>query len=425
MKKYKAYKDSGIDWIGDIPEQWVLTPLKYCVNCNEISLGEDTPENFLIEYIDIGSVTLEDGVVTTQAFFFKDSPSRARRIVKEGNVIVSTVRTYLKAIARIKIQQANLIASTGFAVLSAKNILNPGFLYYFCISNGFVNDVNSISKGVSYPSVTASDLLKLQICIPALHEQSQIGQYLDHKIAEIDKLITDKGRLIELLNDERTAVINQAVTKGLDLSVPMKNSGIEWYGEMPSHWHLKRMKYLCEIGTGDKDTENREADGAYPFYVRSDTIERISTYSFDGEAILTAGDGVGVCKVWHYVTGKFDYHQRVYRMSDFSEVLGRYLFYYLKENFEKEVKKLSAKSTVDSLRRPMFQNFLVAFGSKDEQLSIINFIEMEESRINSITEKIIDEIRLLTEYKTALISEAVTGKVDVRNEVIAESIITA
>ena len=104
------------------------------------------------------------------------------------------------------------------------------------------------------------------------------------------------------------------------------DSGVEWLGEIPEHWETSRLKFLCNITTGGKDTENKIDAGEYPFYVRSQTVERINSYSFNGEAILTAGDGVGVGKVFHYVNGKFDFHQRVYMFYAFKKVVGRFLF---------------------------------------------------------------------------------------------------
>lgn len=191
-----------------------------------------------------------------------------------------------------------------------------------------------------------------------------------------------------------------------------KHSGIEWIGEIPKHWEINRMKYLCDIGTGDKDTENAVDEGEFPFFVRSQTIERINSYSFDGEAILTAGDGVGVCKVWHHINGKFDYHQRVYRMSDFKKVNGKFLFYFLKQNFGLEVKKLSAKSTVDSLRRPMFQNFPVAFGTEEESIAIANYLDKKTAEIDILIEKKQQLIQLYKEERTATINQAVTKGLD-------------
>jgi len=167
----------------------------------------------------------------------------------------------------------------------------------------------------------------------------------------------------------------------------MSDSKVEWIGSIPDDWQMKKLRYLATIDTGNKDTQDRDDDGIYPFYVRSDTVERINSYSFNGEAILTAGDGVGVGRVFHYATGKFAYHQRVYKLSDFEQVDGKYMYYYISENFHKEVMKLSAKSTVDSLRRPMFSNFPVVFPGLDLQYKIRNFLDIKISQFDSIMAK--------------------------------------
>lgn len=193
----------------------------------------------------------------------------------------------------------------------------------------------------------------------------------------------------------------------------MKDSGVEWLGRIPKEWEEKRLRYIASIDTGNKDTQDRVEDGEYPFYVRSDVVERINSYSFDGEAILTAGDGVGVGKVFHYVDGKFAFHQRVYKLSDFKYIYGKLLYYYIVENFHKEVIKLSAKSTVDSLRRPMFSDFIVTFPQKTEQQKIANFLDYKTAQFDSIISKKEKLIEKLEEAKKSLISEVVTGKVKI------------
>lgn len=187
-----------------------------------------------------------------------------------------------------------------------------------------------------------------------------------------------------------------------------KETGIEWLGDIPEHWTVKKLRFLVKITTGDKDTENREEDGEYPFYVRSQTVESISSYSFDGEAILTAGDGVGVCKVWHYVNGKFDFHQRVYMLYGFKELLGKYLFHYIRSNFIHEILKLSAKSTVDSLRLPMFKEFIVAYPEIEEQEAISNFLDEKVSMLESLIANKHSFIEKLHEKRICIISNAVT-----------------
>ncbi|HLS53414.1 MAG TPA: restriction endonuclease subunit S, partial [Tissierellaceae bacterium] len=124
-------------------------------------------------------------------------------------------------------------------------------------------------------------------------------------------------------------------------------------GIIPEDWEESFLENLCDISTGDKDTKDRKEDGKYPFFVRSNNVESIDSYSYDGEAILTAGDGVGTGKVFHYVNGKFDYHQRVYCLREFRDINGKYLYYYFSWNFIKQVVKYSAKTSVDSVRKEM------------------------------------------------------------------------
>lgn len=190
-----------------------------------------------------------------------------------------------------------------------------------------------------------------------------------------------------------------------------KDSGVEWIGEIPSHWGIKKLKYLSDIKTGDKDTQDSVEDGIYPFFVRSDNVEAINSYSFDGEAVLTAGDGVGVAKVFHYINGKFAYHQRVYKISDFKEIDGRYFYYYMKVNFGKEVQKLSAKTTVDSLRLPMFGNFPVVIPT-DGGKQIVKYLDKKTSQIENLISKKEELIETLKASRTKLISETVTKGLD-------------
>ena len=193
----------------------------------------------------------------------------------------------------------------------------------------------------------------------------------------------------------------------------MIKTTIPWIDNMPADWKIKRLKNIAKIKTGDKDTINRNKNGKYPFYVRSQKIERINSYTFEGEAILTAGDGVGVGKVFHYVNEKFDYHQRVYKISDFKGIDGKYLFYYIKNNLPKEIIRKNAKSTVDLLRLPMFLGFPVTFGTLAEQREIVNILDNKISSLSKSNLVILSEIEKLQEYKKILIHDVVTGKMKV------------
>jgi len=192
-----------------------------------------------------------------------------------------------------------------------------------------------------------------------------------------------------------------------------KDSGIDWLGEVPDHWQIRRFKFLTSITTGGKNTEDKEDGGEYPFFVRSQIPEKINTYSYDGEAILTAGDGAGVGKVYHYVNGKFDYHQRVYKFSDFTKVSGQYLYRYLYVNFYNVAILGTAKSTVDSLRLPLIQDFNICFPEgKEEQSRIIQYLDKKTTQIDEAIAIKQKQIELLKERKQIIIQKAVTQGLD-------------
>lgn len=191
-----------------------------------------------------------------------------------------------------------------------------------------------------------------------------------------------------------------------------QDSGIEWLGEIPNSWQVKKLKYLCKVTTGNKDTVNAVEDGKYPFFVRSQTVERINSIGADCEAVLTAGDGVGVGKVYHYYKGKFDFHQRVYMLYDFGDVIGRFVYYYLSSNFYKVALEGNAKSTVDSLRLPQFLNFAFSLPTIKEQDWIVDFLDHETTKIDHLIEKQQRLIELLKEKRQAVISHAVTKGLD-------------
>lgn len=191
----------------------------------------------------------------------------------------------------------------------------------------------------------------------------------------------------------------------------MKDSGIEWIGEIPGNWKEERLKFLCSITTGNEDTQNANPEGMYPFYVRSPEIEKCDRFTFDGEGILVAGDGAGAGRVFHYATGKYAIHQRVYLLHDI-KLDGRYLHYYVSNIFPSLMNFGSAQSTVPSLRLPMLQNFNVVYPSFHIQKNIASFLDTKCAEIDALTADIQKEIETLQEYRKSVITEAVTKGLD-------------
>ena len=194
----------------------------------------------------------------------------------------------------------------------------------------------------------------------------------------------------------------------------MKDSGIEWIGEIPEDWDVIRLRYLCEIFTGNQDTQDNVSDGIYPFYVRSPIVEKSNKYTFEGPAILMAGDGVGAGKIFHYVDGKYGCHQRVYSLQHIHNVNRRYLYYYLQNLFYISIETANTKSTVDSVRLSMLQDFPIAMPTFEQQ-KIADFLDCKCSEIDSVISKTRETIEEYKKLKQSIITEVVTGKVKIEN----------
>jgi type I restriction enzyme, S subunit len=435
MGKYRGYekhKDSGVEWLGEIPEHWNVKRLKNMASCNDEALGENTSPDYEMEYVDISSVDLISGITHHENMIFDKAPSRARRKVKDGDTIISTVRTYLKSIAAIKEPPSNLIVSTGFAVIRPKSKINPDYIGYLLQTEGFIGDVVSNSVGVSYPAINSTVLISLPVVEPTLEEQQSIAHFLDRKTSQIDALIAKKEALLEKLDEKRTALISHAVTKGLDPNVPMKDSGVEWLGEIPDHWNVKRLNFLAKrIGDGIHSTPEYVDNSEYHFIngnnlikgkiVINDSTKCVSKEEFnkynlnlDKRTLLLSINGtignVAFYKNEPVMLGK----SAAYIVLN-SDIEINFAYYFLlsqntKNYFFDEV----TGTTIFNLSLKSIKNIFFTHSSLEEQKTIARYLERKTSEIDQQKVKVKEAITLLKEYRTALITNAVTGKIDVR-----------
>ena len=232
-----------------LPPAWSSKRLKYLATYNDEVLAESTDEEKEIDYVEISGVSLTEGIEKTEHLPFGHAPSRARRRVRSGDILISTVRTYLQAIAKVEQASPDLIASTGFCVVRPINDVDSGFLGWAANSEPFVSEVVARSVGVSYPAINASDLVTIDMPVPALDTQRQIAGFLDEKTARIDGLIEKKRTLLDRLAEKRQALITRAVTKGLNPDAAMKPSGIDWIGDIPAHWEVLPLKRVLASST--------------------------------------------------------------------------------------------------------------------------------------------------------------------------------
>ena len=435
-KPYPTYKPTGVEWLGEIPAHWEVRRLKYLATVNDEALPDTTDPDMEITYVDIGNVDSIAGITGTEDLVFEDAPSRARRVVRQGDVIVSTVRTYLKAIARIEPTDANLIVSTGFAVIRPLD-LDSGFAAYALSSPYFVDRVVAHSVGVSYPAINASELARLDIAFPPLLEQQAIAAFLDRDTAGIDALVVKKERLIELLQEKRTALITRAVTRGLDPNAPMKDSGVEWLGEIPAHWEVKPLKYILreplQYGANEPSSH---IDPDSPRYIRITDIDEDGTlrddtfrslpreiaepYLLSEGDLLFARSGATVGKTFRYHPswGIAAYAGYLIRARfDGMVVTPAFMDYFTRsQSYSDWLLSNFIQSTIQNVSAERYANLAVPKPPRHEQRSIAAFLDREKAKLDSLVAKVREAIERLRELRSALISAAVIGRIDVREE---------
>ena len=389
----RKMKDCGLDIVGQMPTEWDFIRLRYL--CDITTGDSDT----------------QDADPDGEYPFYVRSPivERSTKFTFNGEGILmagdgaGAGRVFHHAFGKYAVHQ-RVYRLYNFKV-------NSNFLFYY-ISNLFPSVMDKGSAQSTVPSVRLPMLLNFEVCFPPIAEQQKIADFLDEKCDEIDSVRSDVQREIEILNDYKKSVITEAVTKGLNPKAKLKDSGLDIIGQMPTEWDFIRLRYLCDITTGDSDTQDADLDGEYPFYVRSPIVERSTKFTFNGEGILMAGDGAGAGRVFHHAFGKYAVHQRVYRLYNF-KVNSNYLFYYISNLFPSVMDKGSAQSTVPSVRLPMLLNFEVCFPPLSEQKAIADYLDEKCSEIDATIADKQKQLETLDEYKKSLIFEYVTGKKEV------------
>lgn len=261
------------------------------------------------------------------------------------------------------------------------------FIYYVFLTINWY----SYNEASGVPSLSASTISNIKLLLPSVAEQKRIVTVLEAWDEYLEKL----DKKIELKKVIKKGLMQQLLTG--KTRMPGFNS----------EWTEVSLGDVSNIKTGKKDNQNKVSDGEYPFFVRSPNIERINSYSFEGEAILVPGEG-NIGKIFHYINGKFDYHQRVYKISDFHPSLnGKYAHYYFVQNFAKEVSSGSVKATVDSLRLPTFTKFKLQLPPRDEQDKIVQLLQTVDDDIDALSKK----FKYINQQRKYLLTNLINGKI--------------
>ncbi len=420
-------KDSGIEWIGEIPEKWEVTPLYMCFTerRNKNRLGKE--KNLLsLSYGHIVQKNIEaKGGLLPESF-------TTYNIIEPGDIIIRpTDLQNDKRSLRTGLSNEHGIITSAYIDLKPLKNVNSNYYHYllhsYDIQKVFYNMGNGVRQGLNY-----SEFSKLRVLAPESIEQQQIANFLDRKTTEIDELIDKINIEIDTLKQYQSSVITQAVTKGLDPNVQMKDSGIEWIGEIPETWKTIKIKYLVdklERGTAPKYTELYEtqvvnqATFSKGFFDKSNM--RYSTIPasqsrglLQYQDVLVASTGGGVLGKVHYFTEHEEFvadsHVTIVRFIA-QKLIPKFGYYYLSTLYDVFNNVMAQGSTNQiELKRDTFANSFIPFPRIEEQRVIVDYLDQKVTQIQKLINSKQQQINQLTEYKNSLIFEYVTGKKQVK-----------
>ena len=398
--------------------------LKFAATINDEALPENVDPDFEIAYIDIGNVDSSGAIHEIVDYRFEAAPSRARRIVRDGDVIISTVRTYLQAIAPIIAPPENLIVSTGFAVVRPRpDQLDPGFCRYAVREPRFLAEVEMRSTGISYPAINASEIGDIVIALPDLAVQQRTGAFLDNELAQLDNLLEAKQNLLKLLAEKRRTVVAEAVMRGLDRAAPSRPSGIDWLGDIPAHWEIERSRWL--FTERDERSETGEEEMLTVSHITGVTprsqkdVNMFEAETTAGYKLCLAGD-LAINTLWAWmgamgtapVDGIVSPAYNVYTPGP--RLLPAYVDALVRiPVFAQEVTRYS-KGVWSSRLRLYPEGFFETFWPVpplEEQEQIVTRIAEERAKIDKLASATERSIALLKERRSALIAAAVTGQI--------------
>lgn len=417
---YPEYKDSGVAWLGDIPEQWEILRLKNVLQ-KRITDGPHTTPVFLAQGIPFLSVDgIQDGELQFDGCRYVSEEDhneyRVKAFPKRDDLLMGKAASTGK-IARVKVDFEFSIWSPLALIRLNTEISDPTFVEYLLKSAISQAQIDNFCTSNTQKNISMDDIPKLVLTYPPLEEQRAIAAFLDRETARIDALIAKKQRLIELLQEKRAALISHAVTQGLNPAAPRKDSGIPWLGQIPAHWKIMALKFAARFQRGHDLPAEERCDGRVPI---------VSSAGVTGLHDIAAAKGPGISTGRYGTIGKFTYvdcdywplNTTLFTVDTYENNV-RFLWWML-HILEPLFLLHSKKSAVPGVDRNDLHPVRVALPPIGEQIEISEYLTQWDQKYALLSEKVCSVIDRLTEYRASLIAHAVTGKIDVRHVRSAE-----
>jgi len=417
LKPYPKYKDSGISWVGEIPKGWEVHRLKFLLFTLESGGREEGGGSMLDkgifslggEHINWnGTLNLDNPKLVSEEYYKKMKQGKLKNndvlLLKDGATIGKTAILRKKEFKKMAVNEHVFL-------MRANKRIDPKLLYYLICSDYGFKQIKLTEVGSAQGGINQDFISKIYFIVPAdKHEQTAIANFLDKKIAQIDVLIEKDKKLIELLKERRTALINHAVTKGLDPNAKLKDSGIPWIGEIPEGWEIGRLKNKTLIKYGASLSELERIEGNISVFGSNGEVGKHNKSITQGKTLIIGRKG-SYGKLNLSENSCFPIDTTYFIDNTCTKCDIKYLYYLLSQL---ELDEISRDSAVPGLSREVVYNKVIPYVLKPEQTAIANYLDKATVRIDQTIQKVEQKINLLEEYKKSLIHNVVTGKIDVR-----------
>ena len=441
--RYPDYKDSGVEWLGEVPAHWRSVPLRFLANGpSGLFIDGDWIESkdiasSGIRYITTGNVgegkyrEQGEGFISNQTFADLSCTE-----VLTGDILISRLNAPIGRACIVPDLGCRIVTSVDNVIFRPDSVNDRRFLVYLMSSHEHFANTELLARGSTMQRISRSILGNVRFCIPSHQEQTNIADFLDHETAKIDALVAEQEKLIALLKEKRQAVISHAVTKGLNPDAPMKDSGVEWLlGEVPAHWAVAPMKYVVKLQSGGTPSKDRLDywEGDIPWASAKDmkvdrlvdTEDHITAHAIEEGAAVTVPVGSVVVVVRGMILARIfpvaltmceiTINQDLKAIRCCDRLHSGFFAWYLRGTADESLCRLDeAGHGTKALRMDAWTSMEIALPPLTEQQEIAEFVEASCARFDALIGEAGNAMNLLKERRSALISAAVTGKIDVR-----------
>ena len=435
MNPYPSYKESGVEWVGETPNHWDIKRIKYTSSFQLSGVDRITYET----EINVSICHYPD-VYNNESIFRRTKISKGtctpqeldKFCLKLGDILItkdSESPSDIGVPCYVEENIENTVCGYHLGQYRISDKMFPKYVFRFLQSDFVQSYFETESNGITRFGLGKPSLENLELVIPPLQEQQQISNYLDHKTQQIDSLIEKTRQKVKLLKEQRISLINQVVTKGLNPDVEMKDSDVEWIGEIPSGWSILKLKYLCDItyGISPPDTTYNDegigsvlVNGPVEYSVSDFGYTRSLKWTTDPKKFSTSGSLLFCLR--GSTTGRMNVtHQDLSigrGVCSLNSLESQWFMIYSLMILRIHIQKLISGSTFPSVTKDDVDNYIICSPPIQEQQQIVEHLDKGTTKIDSTIGKETQRIKLLKEYRQSLISNVVTGKVDVRDEVI-------